>query len=47
VEEPAELPPVEELAGRLPPEVREALEELFRAKWAGVKRVAPADLKAG
>jgi hypothetical protein len=42
-----ELPPVEELALRLRPEVRSALDELFRAKWVGVKRLRPGDLKSG
>ena len=40
-----ELPPVEELVQRLPPEVLTALDELFRAKWIGVKRMRPDDLK--
>jgi hypothetical protein len=42
-----ELPPVEELAKRLRPEVLAALDELFRAKWTGVKRLRPGDLKTG
>jgi hypothetical protein len=42
-----ELPPVEELAKRLRPEVLAALDELFRAKWTGVKRLRPGDLKPG
>ena len=40
-----ELPPVEELVQRLRPEVLTTLDELFRAKWIGVKRVRPEDLK--
>jgi hypothetical protein len=42
-----ELPPVEDLAKRLRPEVLAALDELFRAKWTGVKRLRPSDLKTG
>jgi hypothetical protein len=42
-----ELPPVEDLAKRLRPEVLTALDELFRAKWTGVKRLRPSDLKTG
>lgn len=42
-----ELPPVEDLAKRLRPEVLTALDELFRAKWTGVKRLRPGDLKPG
>jgi hypothetical protein len=42
-----ELPPVEDLAKRLRPEVLAALDELFRAKWTGVKRLRPGDLKTG
>jgi hypothetical protein len=40
-----ELPPVEEMAQRLPAEVRTALDELFRAKWTGVRRLRPEDLR--
>jgi hypothetical protein len=40
-----ELPPVEELVKRLRPEVLATMEELFRAKWSGVKRLRPEDLK--
>ena len=42
---PDELPPVEELAGRIPAEVRAALTELFRAEWTTVRRLRPTDLK--
>jgi hypothetical protein len=42
-----ELPPVEELAKRLRPEVLAVLDELFRTKWTGVKRLRPGDLKTG
>ncbi|HVW21293.1 MAG TPA: hypothetical protein VHC86_08760 [Opitutaceae bacterium] len=39
-EEPAgSLPPLEELAGRVPPAVRAALDELFRAKFSAVRRI--------
>lgn len=41
-----ELPPVEELVKRLRPEVLAALDEFFRARWTGVKRVQQSDLKA-
>jgi len=41
------LPPVEQLARRLPPEAAALLDELFRAKWTGVKRLRPGDLKTG
>lgn len=40
------LPSIEELTQRLPPEVRAALDELFRAKWTGVKRLRPEDLRS-
>jgi hypothetical protein len=39
------LPSVEELSRRLPPEVRTALEELFRAQWTAVRRLRPDDLR--
>jgi hypothetical protein len=41
-----ELPPVEELAQRLPAEVRTVMEELFRAKWTEVRRLRPEDLRS-
>jgi hypothetical protein len=41
-----ELPPVEELAGRIPPEVRATMEELFRTEWTTVRRLRPTDVKA-
>ncbi|MDD2764707.1 MAG: hypothetical protein PHE83_12115 [Opitutaceae bacterium] len=41
------LPPVEQLIQRLPPGVGATLDELFRAKWTGVKRLRPGDLKTG
>ena len=40
-----ELPPVEELVKRLPPEVLATLDELFRASWTKVKRIQPGALK--
>jgi len=47
--EPAEekggLPPLEELVARIPAEARAALDDLFRAKFVGVRRVRPQDLK--
>jgi hypothetical protein len=39
------LPPLEELVARVPAEIREALDDLFRAKFTRVVRVAPAALK--
>ena len=35
----APLPPLEELIQRVPPAVREALDDLFRAKFTSVRRV--------
>ena len=40
-----DLPPVEELVKRLPPEVLATLDELFRASWTKVKRIQPGALK--
>jgi len=40
------LPPMEELVKRIPPAAREALDELFRAKFTGVKRVPAKALKS-
>jgi hypothetical protein len=40
-----QLPPVEELTRRIPPEVVAAMDELFRAQWTGVRRLRPGDLK--
>ncbi len=40
-----ELPPLDQLVARVPAEVREALDDLFRAKFTRVQRVAPAALK--
>jgi len=39
------LPPLNELVNRIPPEVREALDDLFRAKFIAVKRVPKNALK--
>ena len=41
----ANLPPLDELVGRIPPEVREVLEDLFRAKFVAVRRVPKQALK--
>ena len=40
-----ELPPLEELVGRVPSGVRASLDELFRARFTGVRRAAEADLR--
>jgi hypothetical protein len=40
-----ELPPLDDLVRRIPPGVRAALDEMFRARFTGVKRVTEADLK--
>jgi hypothetical protein len=39
------LPPLDELVKRIPPEVRETLEDLFRARFVTVKRVPKKALK--
>jgi len=39
------LPPVEALTARVPAGVAAAMDELFRVKWTGVRRVRPGDLK--
>ena len=39
------LPPLDELVQRIPAEVRETLEELFRVKFTNVQRVAAKHLK--
>ena len=41
----ANLPPLDELVQRLPPEVRETLDDLFRAKFIAVRRVPKRVLK--
>jgi len=46
--EPADtkpLPALVDLVNRIPPEVREALEDLFRARFVTVKRVPAKALK--
>ena len=40
------LPPLEELVNRLSPEVRETLDDLFRAKFTAVRRVPKTALKS-
>jgi hypothetical protein len=40
-------PPLEELIQRIPSEIREAMEELFRAKFTRVTRVRVSEKKAG
>jgi len=40
------LPPLSELVNRIPAEVREALEDLFRARFVTVKRVPKRALKS-
>ena len=42
---PGVLPPLNELVQRIPAEVREALEDLFRAKFVAVRRVPEKALK--
>ncbi len=42
-----ELPPLEDLVKRISPEVLAAMDELFRAKWTGVRRLRAGDLKNG
>ena len=41
-----ELPPLDQLVARVPAEVRDALEDLFRAKFVRVRRVSPSSLKS-
>jgi hypothetical protein len=43
---PGELPALEPLVARVPAEVREALDDLFRAKFTRVQRVSPSSLKS-
>jgi hypothetical protein len=38
-EEKDQLPGVEELIGRIPSAALAAMDELFRAKWTGVRRI--------
>jgi hypothetical protein len=44
-EEPTALPPLEALVARIPPVVRDTLDDLFRAKFTAVRRVPPSALK--
>lgn len=39
------LPPLDELVNRIPPETRQLMEELFRAKFVTVKRIPKTALK--
>ncbi|MGH7946182.1 MAG: hypothetical protein ACREH8_02370 [Opitutaceae bacterium] len=41
------LPPLEELVLRIPAEIREALEDLFRAKFTEVRRIPAKALREG
>lgn len=43
--DPKALPPLDELVKRIPPAVRESLEDLFRARFVTVKRVPARALK--
>ena len=43
----ADLPSMDELVKRIPPEVLATMDELFRAKWTAVRRLQPGDLKNG
>lgn len=40
------LPPLDDLVKRIPPNVRDVLDDLFRAKFTGVRRVPKKSLKA-
>lgn len=40
------LPPLDDLVKRIPPDVRDVLDDLFRAKFTGVRRVPKKSLKA-
>ena len=42
----APLPSLDELVKRIPPDVRETLDDLFRVKFVSVKRVLPTSLKS-
>jgi len=42
-----QLPAVDALTKRVPAEVAAALDELFRVKWTGVKRLRPGDVQGG
>jgi hypothetical protein len=43
--DPKSLPALNELVNRIPPELRETLDELFRARFVAVKRVPRRALK--
>ena len=43
--DPKALPPLDELVSRIPAEVRDTLEDLFRAKFVRVQRVPKRALK--
>ena len=45
-DEKGPLPGLDEMMQRIPPEVREVLEELYRAKFTAVRRVPAKHLKA-
>jgi len=38
-------PPLEELVAKIPPETRDALEQLFRARFRAVRRITPEQLR--
>jgi len=40
-----ELPPLEDLVKRIPQEMVAAMDDLFRARWTGVRRLQAGDLK--
>jgi hypothetical protein len=44
-DEPRPMPPLEPLVKRIPAEVRDTLEELFRAKFVTVRRIPAKGLK--
>lgn len=44
-DDPKAMPAIADLVGKIPPEVREALEDLFRAKFVRVVRVPKKALK--
>ncbi len=47
IEEPApkQLPPLDDLVAKIPAEVKDALEDLFRARWTTVKKFPKRSLK--
>jgi hypothetical protein len=40
------LPSLDELVKRIPADVRETLDDLFRVKFVSVKRISPSSLKS-